>query len=56
VVTGVTGDRSYVISVVAYAALVTVLCLEIRRRVLVRQTAASRGSGKCVPGSEENVY
>jgi hypothetical protein len=41
VVTGVTGDRSYVISVVAYAALVTVLCLEIRRRVLVRPTSAS---------------
>jgi hypothetical protein len=33
VVMGITGERSYVLSVVAYVALVTVLCLEIRRRV-----------------------
>jgi hypothetical protein len=34
VVTGIKGDRSYAVSALAYGALVTVLCLEIRRRVI----------------------
>ena len=55
VVTGVTADRSYALSAVAYASLVAVLCLEIRRRTALRQMPVTRGSGRCVPVSEEHI-
>jgi hypothetical protein len=34
VIAGFTADRSYIVSAVAYGALVTALCLEIRRRAI----------------------